>query len=337
MKVLLLAGGNSSERNVSVNTGKSVYNALTRLGHQVIAIDPASGRSLLDGEGNYQLPEATADKSVLRAASGLVNELGKQQFEDAEVVFLALHGGAGEDGSIQNLLSLAGKKYTGSSMAASAVAMNKSMAKRLFQSVGIPTPDGETYRVGTDSSVVTLSQMITERFDLPVIVKPNGGGSTIGLTKVDSEDQLAAAFERAAREDKTILVEEYIKGRELTVAVLDRHAFPVVEIVPRSGLYDYEAKYTKGKSEYIAPAKIPEQVSREIRDAATKACEVIGTSGLARVDFILRDDGRYFCLEVNTLPGMTDLSLAPMAAKCEGIDFDLLVQKVIESGIKRED
>ena len=333
MRILLLAGGDSSEREVSLTTGGAIHESLKRQGHQVLAMDPASGRSLLDNEGKFLTTGKSkpAESAVLFAP--LVSSLGGGECRDIDLVFLALHGGTGENGSIQNLLELAGQKFTGSSMCASAIAMNKAVSKRLFHSVGVMTPEWELYLL-EENSAAEISREMTESFDLPIIVKPNAGGSTVGVTKVTTQDQLPGALKRAAEEGREVLVEQFIGGREVTVAVLDGHAFPVVEIRPVNELYDYESKYTTGKSEYTAPAKIPNDISRRIRSAAMSVYEVIGASGIARVDFILAESEEFYCLELNSLPGMTDLSLVPMAARCEGIEFDQLIEKMIQSALK---
>lgn len=334
MKILLLAGGHSSEREVSLSTGHTIYESLKRQGHKVIAIDPASGRSLLDDNGNFLAisSEAPPASSVLYAP--LVADLNKPGQQDFELVFLALHGGEGENGSIQNLLELAGQKYTGSKMCASAIAMNKAITKRLIQSVGVRTPVWQLYTLDRDGTIAQISRKIVESLDCPVVVKPNASGSTVGVTKVNSADGLAEALNRAAKEGREILVERFISGREMTTAVLDGHAFPVVEIRPQNELYDYEAKYTAGKSVYLAPAEIPDELDREIRKAALAVYDVIGASGIARVDFLLTATGEFYCLELNSLPGMTELSLAPMSARCEGIDLDQLVGMIIQSALK---
>lgn len=338
MKILLLSGGDSGERDVSLTSGKAVFSALSELGHTVYAIDPTTGRSLLGEDGTfvgYTADTASSDRTKESETLTLARVLESDELRDVDIVFIALHGGAGENGSIQNLLELAGVAYTGSDKTASAVAMDKALSKRLFESENIPTSDWELYKLSGDSTDDHLCKMISERFIYPIIVKPNDGGSTIGLSKVVSDEELHPAIVKAFAESRDILVEKFIPGRELTVAVLDGRAFPVVEIKPKSGLYDYEAKYTEGKSEYIVPAPITQEITDRIKKAAVKVFKVIGATGLARVDFILDNADRFYCLELNSVPGMTRLSLAPMAANADGIDFNQLMTAVIESGIKR--
>jgi D-alanine-D-alanine ligase len=337
VKILVLAGGDSNERAVSLNSGAAICQALMRLGHEVKALDPGTGQPLVDNQGRLLIDGGRAPyemASVKTPEPGALVTAMASDYSDVEVVFLALHGGRGENGSIQNLLDLAGRKYTGSGMTASAVSMDKALTKGLMVSVGIPTPPWEIFRLGDDFDPDKMATHIAQRLSPPLIIKPNDGGSTIGLVKVNSQIEVAEALRECARHTREILVEAYIPGRELTVTVFDGRAYPVVEIKPKSGLYDYEAKYTKGKSEYIAPAEIDPAIAALLQSAAVQLFNVIGCVGLTRVDFILNEHADFFCLEINTLPGMTNLSLAPMAMKCEGIDFDHLVAMMIESALK---
>ncbi len=336
MKVLVLAGGESSEREVSLTSGRAVFETLRQLGHTVQAVDPATGVSLLTDAGKFitvdsgEKSDSPDKQKALPLAFRINNDL-----KDIDVAFIALHGGDGENGLCQSLLELAGVRYTGSAMAACAMSMDKAITKRLCRSEGILTPQWELYRLADSVIPDNLAEIIAQRFILPVVVKPNDSGSTVGLTKVERNEEINGALESALKESTNILVEQFVPGRELTVAVLDGRSFPVIEIVPESGLYDYEAKYTDGKSEYICPAVIPASIGDAVRRAAVKLFEVIGCAGLARVDFMLDEDGRFYCLELNSVPGMTDLSLAPMAAKADGIDFPQLMQMLLESALDR--
>ncbi|MDZ4722688.1 MAG: D-alanine--D-alanine ligase [candidate division Zixibacteria bacterium] len=339
MKILLLAGGNSSERAVSLNSSAAIFDALKRLGHKVIALDTANGRSLTDSGGKYignaQQKGSTELIPSQSSALEFTSVLSAPDTRDVDLVFLGLHGGDGENGSIQALLDLSGKKYIGSGMTASAVAMNKGITKRILISEGIKTPDWLCIKRTKTGFTAKVCEEILNIFTVPIIVKPNDGGSTVGLTKVTDPSQLGASLNLAAAESEYVLIEAYISGRELTVAVLDGTAFPIVEIKPKKGLYDYESKYTKGKTEYIVPAEINKEVTQSIQDSAVKAYTAVGCSGLARIDFILAESGDFYCLEINTLPGMTALSLAPMAAKAVGIGFDELIFRIIESALKK--
>lgn len=336
MKILLLAGGSSSENRVSLNTGAAIFEALKRLGHDVLPIDPATGRSLIGADGAFQieLPPGSTTTLATSGSRALTAALSSPAYRDINLVFIALHGGEGENGTIQALLDLSGIRYTGSGMAASAIAMNKAVSKRLFQSASIPTPNWQLYRLGEAWSIARIVSDIETRFAPPIIVKPNDGGSTVGLTKVKEFARLTEAVECSAKESREILVEQFVAGREMTVAVIDGEPLPVVEIRPKNELYDYEAKYTKGKSEYLAPAPIDDSTARTLQEYGRLAFELVGARGLARIDFILAADGTPYCLEVNTLPGMTNLSLAPMAAKCVGMSFDQLIERIILAALR---
>ncbi|MFH2048265.1 MAG: D-alanine--D-alanine ligase [bacterium] len=338
MKVLLLAGGESSERAVSLKTGKAIYEALMRLGHKVLAVDPCTGQNLLE-DGIFMIGDKnrSADiNSLIKSGKYTLTEQNlANDYNDVEVVFNGLHGGYGENGRMQCLLDLAGKKYTGSGMAASTIAMDKSITKHLAASEHINTPRWALCKVEKGKIEKDLIENITAYFKPPFIVKPNDGGSTVGLTKVVGYNQLEDAMKTALKESPNILVEEFIAGREMTAAILNGDPLPVVEIKPLSGLYDYEAKYTSGKSEYFVPADVPTDVSESIQSNARTIYNLIGASGLARVDFILDDDNKHHFLEINTLPGMTSLSLAPMAAKAVGIDFDKLIKKLLEAALEK--
>lgn len=339
MKVLLLAGGDSSERSVSLDSGKAVYEALKRLDHIVYAIDAATGKSLLNSDGTfieYDSIDASKVNTPAKPSSwSLTTSLGSPAFQDIDVVFIALHGGSGEDGMLQCLLELSGKKYTGSNMAASAIAMDKAVSKRLCLSENIKTPEFSIYRLRHQKVDERMVHEIANRFEFPLIVKPNNAGSTIGLSKVNDESQLHNALDKALLESTNVLVEKYISGNEITAAVFDGKPFPLVEIKPKNELYDFEAKYIKGKSDYFVPADINKELTKTIQQAAVKIYNLIGCSGLARVDFILDENNDFHFLEINSLPGMTQLSLAPMAAAAADIGFDQLISDIIKSAIHR--
>lgn len=343
MRVLVLMGGVSGEREISLRTGQGVVRALARLGHEVRAVDTGTGQRLLteaagakrleaaEGGGSraWRAPETIAEIETLPAviAERSIDAV-REATGGADVVFIALHGGAGEDGTIQALLDMVGVAYTGSGMLGSALAMNKEKSKRVFRDAGIPTPRGVF--VTTDG--LTVPPQVREfpaRAGWPLVVKPNDQGSTIGVTIAHNPVELAQGLAAAARISHDVLVEEFIPGRELTVAVLGDEALPVVEIIPESGFYDYEAKYSKGRSEYVVPAELPEPVALRIRELGVAAFRALGCRGVARVDFRLHPDGTPYCLEVNTVPGMTELSLVPMAARAIGIEYDELVARIL--------
>ncbi len=323
MKVLVLMGGDSAEREVSLSTGEGVIGALKRLGHEVIGLDPATSQLL---EGREQ-PQGSRPKPLLP-----IQELVKSPaLAKTEVVFLALHGGKGEDGTIQSLLDLAGIPYTGSGLLASALAMHKPTAKLLFRGRGITTPAWLVIKEGEEK----IADKISDGFDFPVVVKPSSQGSTVGTSIVESKRELGGALGLARKFGKEVLIEEYIPGRELTVGILGREPLPVVEVIPEGGFYDYDHKYTRGKSQYIIPAQIPAGVTERIKEIALQAFDLLRCKGYARVDFRYSNDEKLYCLEVNTLPGMTPTSLVPMAAQAVGIGFDQLVERIIKLALRK--
>jgi len=340
LKVLVLMGGISAERDVSLASGEAIVRALKSAGNKVIALDTAKGQNLLPDTGKY-IPEGVKTKPPDVAE---LEKKGKElalkaidsfDFSEVDVIFLALHGGQGEDGTIQALLDLTGKPYTGSGVLASALAMNKAMSKKMFEREGILTPDWFSVEDSDLSNLSGIANRIENNLGFPCVVKPNDQGSTVGLTIVKEKNELKKAFEFAKKFSAEFLVEKYIPGRELTVGVLGDQALPVVEIVPEHGVYDYECKYTTGKSKYIAPAKIPDNKAKEIQEIGLKAYKALGCEGYARVDFRFGEDDRFYCLEVNTLPGMTAHSLVPKAAKAVGIDFPELVNRIAKLALKK--
>ncbi|MEW5923836.1 MAG: D-alanine--D-alanine ligase [Candidatus Zixiibacteriota bacterium] len=339
LKILVLAGGLSEEREVSLASARAITAAIRQLQYEVAVIDSASGLSLLDANGNYLLAEDTASLSKIAMKQtdnlALSESIKSGGYNDSDLVFLALHGGKGEDGTIQALLELAGMKYTGSGILASAIAMDKAFAKRVVSYEGILTPDWLIIKGNDLNNTDNLIEQIKSHFVFPLIIKPNNSGSTVGLTLVKKADQLPAAIETARKVTGQVLVEQYIAGREITAAVLNGKALPLVEIVPTNELYDYQCKYTKGKSNYLCPAPIDDNIRNHIQKTASKIYEMIGCSGLARVDFILGKGNHAYFLEVNTLPGMTELSLAPMAAREAGISFERLVDLICEAALNK--
>lgn len=324
MKIAVLMGGRSSEREISLRTGQGVAQALRNLGHDVTSVDAADGSVLPAGK-----EEASAAKreTVLKLpVSAMLKGLQTPAVEQSEMVFIALHGTYGEDGTIQAALELLGKVYTGSGVLASAIAMDKAMSKRVFEREAIPTPHWVVLEAGVPGRGIDTSLL----GGYPLIVKPNSEGSTVGLTVVKHASELDAALEKAGRHDTQILIEQYIAGRELTVAVVGEEAFPIVEIEPKSGFYDYEAKYTKGKTDYTCPAVLDKELGRLVRELAVECAAVLGCRGVARVDFRLNDDDEPYVLEVNTVPGLTPTSLVPMAAAAKGLSYDQLVGRIVD-------
>jgi D-alanine-D-alanine ligase len=320
MRVAVLMGGRSTEREISLRTGRGVAQSLRNLGHEVTAVDAGTGRLLEAGHEEEAAAETALDH---RAASGLITATAMRQ---ADVVFIALHGGDGENGTLQALLELAGKPYTGSGVLASAMAMNKAVSKRMFEHDGIPTPEWQLVASDTQAASIDVARL----GGFPIVVKPNEQGSTVGLTVVKSADALPAALKAAAEFGHETLVERFIPGRELTVAVLGDEPLPIVEIHPQSGFYDYESKYTAGRSEYDCPAQLSEALTARVQDLGVRASRVLGCAGVSRVDFRLSPEDEPYCLEVNTIPGMTPTSLVPMAARARGMSYDQLVDRLLE-------
>ena len=333
MRVLLLAGGSSAEREVSLATARGIAAALGELGHDVRAIDvewaPAPALSDASPELTARPPPFGGAPDTGAASARALELAADGEVARAEVVFIALHGSFGENGGIQALLEFAGVSYTGSGRVASTLGMNKDAAKRLFRDGGIPTPDWCVVRRGDD----VLSAV--ERIGLPAIVKPLEEGSTVGVSLVEAVEELPDALEGAWRYGPRAMIERYIPGRELTVGILDEMPLPVVEIVPSHELYDYTCKYTPGMSHYHVPADIPDAVSERLWDDALRAFRALGCDAYARVDFRLDPDDQPWCLEVNTLPGMTETSLLPKAAAAAGISYPQLVERIIRAAVRR--
>lgn len=309
-KIVVLRGGDSPEREVSLVSGVEVGKVLDKLGYQVVDLDPSS-------------------------FSGLSPLLSRIKSEQCDLVFNALHGGSGENGQLAAALELAGIPFTGSGSKASQIAMDKYISKLIVTEEGIPVARHILMRGNllADYTDPTDYSNFTNKLGLPLIVKPNDSGSSVGIGIVHELGELKPSVEEAFRYCETVLLEEFIEGRELTVSILDGKALPVVEIRPRAGWYDYKNKYTKGNTEYLAPAPIDEEIAQLCQLYAERAFQALSCAVYGRVDFRLRDRVPYF-LEVNTLPGMTSLSLTPMAAKAAGLSFEELLQNIIKISLR---
>jgi D-alanine-D-alanine ligase len=301
--VAVVMGGPSAEREVSLNTGAAIANALREYGYtNVVEID-------LDPRN-----------------------FGKQLAESkAEVVFNAVHGFYGEDGRLQTLLEIREMPYTGSGMIASVSCMDKVITKRMLRDAGISTP--ACLIVNKKKS--GIKEKIMQRFSLPVVIKPASQGSSIGVEIVKEENQLDEALANAFKYSRDILVEAFIGGKELTVSMMQKDgevvALPVIHIAPHSGMYDYHSKYTKGATEYICPADLDEETTKKVQEISKQAYEVLGCSGVARADVMLDEEGNGYVLEINTVPGMTATSLVPKAAAAAGISFPELCNIILQS------
>ena len=294
MKVSVLMGGTSAERDVSLKTGMAVIKACIELGYTTRPIE------FLD---DY--------KSLL------------PELKNSDIVFNALHGTIGEDGTIQSWLDKNNIPYTGSDSDSSRRCMNKDQSKSIVRENNFLTPDW----------LLIEKKINLEAINFPCIVKPNAQGSTFGISMVESEEDLAKAITFASNYDSKILIENYIEGREITVGILDDKSLPIIEIIPKHKLYDYECKYNHGMSKYLCPADIEENITNKIKNDSEKIFKKLGCSGYGRLDFILDSTGKYYFLELNTLPGMTATSLLPIAAKTSGLLFKQLINQIVEISI----
>jgi D-alanine-D-alanine ligase len=331
LRIAVLFGGTSAERDVSIASGAQVVAALRSRGHHVIAVDPAVGvlapadeeRFLTSGVA--PAPPEEAELGRLRLID-LRSVLARPPLADVDVLFLALHGSFGEDGTLQALLDTTGVPYTGSGMLGSAVAMDKDVSKRLFRYAGVPTPDW--------CMAPVAAQEVAAVTGYPAVVKPSKQGSTVGLTVVRKPADLAAAIAEAYRFDDEVMVERFVAGRELTVPILGEKALPVGEIISRHEIFDYECKYQPGMAEEIFPADLPSDSASTVQRLALEAHRALKLGGYSRVDFRMDADGGLWCLEANTLPGMTAASLFPKGAAAAGIPFPEICERICRLGIE---
>jgi D-alanine-D-alanine ligase len=326
-------GGESAERNVSLASGIRIVLALKSRGHEVIAFDPSNG--VISEQEQQRLASSAVGteppslESLAKTTGGafLPGLEALPEVANAEVVFLALHGGMGEDGTIQALLDMAHVKYTGSGHLSSALAMDKDLSKKLFRAAGVQTADWLMAPASVDE--------VEKKLGLPVVVKPSKQGSTVGLSVVKKREDLDAAVKEAWRYDDEVMIEKFIAGRELTVGILGDMALPVGEIKPVHEIYDYECKYTAGMAVEEFPAKLSPEQTQRVQAQAVAAFKSLKLRGYARIDFRLSpsdDDGgegEFYCLEANTLPGMTELSLIPQGAQAAGISFPELCERIV--------
>lgn len=348
MKIVVLAGGLSTERDVSFKTGEMVTKALRENGHQVILLDVFMGYSDKEEDltGIFDRAEAVSVKVAAIPETAPDLEKVKAQRKDqsdnffgpnvielcrmADIVFMALHGENGENGKIQAAFDLFGIRYTGTGYLGSALAMNKGMAKQLFLENGIPTPRGTSLKRGEDAAKIE-----TCGIHFPCVVKPCSGGSSIGVSIVHDKAEYEQALKEAFRWENELVIEEYVKGREFSVGVIDFQALPIIEIAPVEGFYDYKNKYKAGSTVETCPAELSEQITKEMQGYAEKVAEVLGLNTYSRTDFLLDAEDHIFCLEANTLPGMTPTSLLPQEAKVTGVDFNQLCERLIESSMRK--
>ena len=342
MNIVVLCGGLSQERDVSITSGTEVARALRNKGHKVVLIDLYFGHT-----GSYSKPEelfstdhpdevysvreTEPDLEIIKASRKQDNDslIGDNVIEicrAADIVFLALHGECGENGKLQAALDIAGIKYTGSGYLGSALAMNKKLSKQLFDAAGILTPGGITVSKGGEHY---------EDIGFPCVVKPCSGGSSVGTYIVNKREEYDSALEKAFVYENDVIVEQYIKGRELTVGVMGGEAMPVIEIIPKSGFYDYKNKYQAGMTVELCPAPLSAEETARVQSIAEKVHQVLMIDAYSRADFMMDEKGDFYCIEANTLPGMTPTSLVPQMGAAMGMDFGELCEKIISVSMEK--
>ena len=342
MKIVVLAGGISTERDVSLCSGTMIYKALCKNGHQVMLLDVYLGYT---GEGAEDIfsveKDWSADVGSIGADNPDIEQVkamrpdGDKNFfgpnvisicQQADIVFMALHGENGENGKIQAAFDLMGIKYTGTDYVSSALAMDKALAKELFFRNGIPTPQ---------SFCVKKGEAETQEVSYPCVVKVCSGGSSVGVYICRNQEEYESAKKQAYLYDREILVEQYIKGREFSVGVIEGRALPVIEIAPIQGFYDYKNKYQAGSTIETCPAEISREAEQKMRSVAEAVFKVLRLKAYARMDFMMNEKEEIFCLEANTLPGMTPTSLLPQEAQAEGMSFEALCEHLIEISLRK--
>ena len=341
MKVVVLAGGTSTERDVSLISGSGIYKALKKNGHQVILLDVYLGyEGSTDGifEREYDwtenisaISEQNPDIEQIKAMrpDGAKNFFGPNVLalcREADAVFMALHGANGEDGKIQACFELMGIPYTGTDFVSAAMAMDKAITKDIFKAYNIPTPAGIRLKKGETES---------EQVPFPCIVKACCGGSSVGVCIARDAKEYEAAKAEAFKYDNEVVIEQFITGREFSVGVMDGEALPVIEIAPKQGFYDYKNKYQAGSTEEICPAHIDDDLTAKIQEAAVAAYKALRLKVYARMDFMLDEDNNIYCLEANTLPGMTPTSLIPQEAAAIGVNYEELCDWLVELSLKK--
>ncbi len=340
MKVAVICGGLSNERDVSLSSGVGIAGALRGKGHQVALVDLFLGWTepfaavedvftAEDRPSDFAVGEDAPDLAAVRAmrpGQGLVGPHVLEICQAADIAFLALHGEEGENGKLQAWFDINGVRYTGSGYLGSAIAMNKSLSKTLLREAGVPVAESVTVRKGHTPA---------KKPPFPCVVKPCSGGSSVGTTIVRDPEEYDAALALAFQYEDSVLAESFIDGRELTVGVLDGKAMPVTEIIPKSGFYDYKNKYQPGMTDEPCPAPITAEQTAAIQALAERAYETLHLEAYGRVDFIMGRDGVFYCLEANTLPGMTPTSLIPRMGRAMGMDYGTLCQALIDASMKK--
>lgn len=348
MDIVVLSGGLSTERDVSLASGKNIYRALKKKGHRVLLVDVFLGfgrpgedlKDIFDraeefGDTPGNIPEEAPDLEAVKALRQDDPNVffGPNVLEVcriADIVFLALHGEQGENGKVQAALDLFGVRYTGSGCMSSAIAMDKGISKQLFFANGIPTPGGIS--LGKEQKNIAFADT---GLCLPCVVKPCSGGSSIGVSIVRDEGEFQQALDDAFCWEDQVIVEDYIKGREFSVGVIEYEALPVIEIAPIEGFYDYKNKYKAGSAVETCPAELPQNITEQMQKYAVEVAKAFGFSTYARMDFLLNENQEMFCLEANTLPGMTSTSLLPQEAQVIGLSYEDLCEKIVQISMKK--
>lgn len=344
MRIVVLAGGTSTERDVSISSGLLVASALRKKGHHVVLLDVFTGyeKDILDVDELFKQNYSFTDTAKVGETISDIDEIRENRRDKtnryigenvidicacADITFFALHGGEGENGQLQATFDLLGLKYTGSGYLGSALAMNKGITKGVFIQNGVSTPAGALFK----------SEDAAATWDIfPCVVKPCTGGSSVGIAKANTREEYIAAVADAFRYEHEVVVEQFVSGREFSVGVLGDHALPPIEIIPKSGFYDYAAKYQAGLTEEICPADIDDTTDHALRSAAVAAFRALRLDAYARVDFIVDANGNTYCLEANTLPGMTPTSLLPQEAAVEGMDYVTLCETIIKLSLAKQ-
>lgn len=339
MNIVVLAGGYSHEREVSLSSGSLIANALMENGHQVIMLDLYFGTSeaatfeeayekLNKDKYEYKVRKQIPDLNALRAQKEKPNEMIGENIipicQSADLVFLSLHGELGENGQLQAVFDLYDITYTGTGYLGSAIAMNKILSKEIMSAQGILTPEWEVLEQSDEPSSA-----------VPCVVKPNASGSSIGVYIVDNKDDLKQAVKEAKKYSPSVLIEEKISGREFSVGVLEGKALPVIEIIPKTGFYDYENKYQEGATVEICPAEVDPAIAEKMQETALEVFKALRLEYYSRIDFMVSEDGGVYCIEANTLPGMTPTSLFPQEAAASGMSYNELCNKLAEIAVSK--
>lgn len=341
MKIVVLCAGISTEREVSINTGAKVCEALRIKGHNAVMLDVYFGTESSD---IFETSGAFYDIEAAREAISVYNDLveetkknrntffGKNVLENckkADMVFMALHGENGENGKVQATFDLMGIQYTGTGCLGSAMAMDKGVSKQIFMANHIPTPKGVWLKKDEPNSLEEIQMTV------PCVVKPCCGGSSVGVTIVENVEQYQAALEDSFQYEDEVVIEQYVKGREFSIGVIDGEPLPVIEIIPKEGFYDYKNKYVPGMTEEVCPAVLSDALTKKMQKIAVDVYDALKLESYGRIDVLMEEDGSMYCLEANTLPGMTATSLLPQEALAVGIDFPSFCDMLVEKSLKK--